>query len=29
MRDGTGDSKCFGFVCFTDSVSAEKVMSLA
>lgn len=29
MRDGTGDSKCFGFVCFADSVSAEKVLSLA
>lgn len=26
MRDGNGDSKGFGFVCFTDSSSAEKAL---
>lgn len=28
MRDGTGESKGFGFVCFANSSSAEKAMQL-
>ena len=28
MRDGTGESKGFGFVCFADSSSAEKAMKV-
>jgi len=29
MRDGNGESKCFGFVCFSDPTSAERATQFA